>query len=155
MAAFLDAVRFNATAGGLTDWTFLSAVTGYQAPTTASAVNGRAYKYRAESADLSQWEIGEGIWTSATGVLSRATVLTNSLGTNAKVNFTVPPQVGIVALKEDLLSIEEANAFTAAQQGQARANLLAALRPDGWTRTVLTSGSGTYTTNAGCKAIIV
>lgn len=53
MAAFIDGCRFNPTAGGTTDWTYSSAVTGYQSPAAAQAVNGAIYRYRAESADLS------------------------------------------------------------------------------------------------------
>lgn len=121
MAAFLDACRFNPTTGGTTDWTFLSAVTGYQSPTAANVVNGRRYKYRAESTDLSQWELGEGIYNA--GVLSRATVLFNSSGNTSKINFSAAPQVAIVALKGDMISIEEANSFTAAQKAQAQSNI--------------------------------
>jgi hypothetical protein len=84
MAAFLNACRFNPTAGGTTDWTYLSAVPGYQNPVAAAAVNGRLYKYRAESADLSQWELGEGAYNSGTGTFARTTVLFNSSGTTAK-----------------------------------------------------------------------
>jgi hypothetical protein len=127
MAAFLDVCRFVPTAGGTTDWTFSAAVTGYQSPTAAGAVNGRLYKYRAESADLSQWEIGEGAYNSGTGVFARTTVLFNSAGSTAKINFTLTPQVAIVALKEDLISVEEANSFTAAQRTHGRANLGAAI----------------------------
>jgi hypothetical protein len=126
MAAFLDVCRFNPTAGGTTDWTYSTPVTGYQSPAAANVVNGRAYKYRAESADLSQWELGEGAYNTATGVLARSTVLYNSSGTTAKINFSAAPQVAIVALKEDLLSIEEANSFTDAQKQQARQNIYAA-----------------------------
>lgn len=124
MAAFLDACRFNPTAGGTTDWTYSSAVNGYQSPVAANVVNGRLYKYRAESADLSQWELGEGAYNS--GVLTRATVLFNSSGNTSKINFSTIPQIAIVALKEDLISVEETNTFTAGQQYQARANIHAA-----------------------------
>jgi hypothetical protein len=112
MAAFLDCVRFNPTAGGTTDWTYSSAVTGYQSPAAAGVVNGTRYKYRAESADLSQWEIGEGAYNTATGVLTRTTVLFNSAGTGtgsgqsgagSLINFSAAPQVAIVALAEDLI----------------------------------------------------
>jgi hypothetical protein len=126
MAAFLNTCRFTPNAGGTTDWTVLAAVTGYKTPATAGAVNGRVYKYRAESANLSQWEEGEGAYNSGTGVLARTAVLANSSGTTAKINFAAAPQVAVVALKEDLISIEEANNFTAAQQAQARANIGAA-----------------------------
>lgn len=130
MAAFLNVCRFTPTAGGTADWIYSLAVTGYQSPALANAVNGRTYKFRAESADLSQWELAEGAYNSATGVFARTTVLYNSAGTGTlqsgagtKINFSTIPQVAIVALKEDLISVEEANNFSAAQQAQARANL--------------------------------
>jgi hypothetical protein len=126
MASFLDVCRFNPTAGGTTDWTYSSAVTGYQSPTAAGVVNGRLYKYRAESTDLSQWEVGEGAYNTGTGVLARTTVLYNSSGTTSKINFSAVPQVAIVALKEDLISIDESNSFTTGQQDQARSNINAA-----------------------------
>jgi len=99
---FLDVCRFNPTAGGTTDWTYSSAVTGYQSPAAANVVSGAQYSYRAESANLSQWEIGVGTYSA--GVLSRTTVLFNSSGTTAKINFSAAPQVAIVALAEDLLA---------------------------------------------------
>jgi hypothetical protein len=102
MSAFLDGCRFNPAAGGTADWTYASAVTGYQSPAAANAVNGATYSYRAESADLSQWEMGVGTFNTGTGVLARTTVLFNSLGTTAKVSFSTVPQVAIVALAEDL-----------------------------------------------------
>jgi len=160
MAAFLDVCRFTPTAGGTTDWTFSSVVLGYLSPAGANAVNGRVYKFRAESADLSQWELTEGAYNSSTGVFSRTTVLYNSSGSGTlqggagtKINFSTVPQVAIVALKEDLLSIEEINSFTTAQKLQARTNILASQQLR--TRQVFTSGSGTYTTPANCIAINV
>jgi hypothetical protein len=155
MAAFLDVCRFNPTAGGTADWTFSSAVTGYQSPGAAGVVNGRLYKYRAESTDLSQWELGEGTYNTSPGVLSRTSVLFNSSGTTSKISFISVPQVAIVALKEDIISVEESNSFSVAQQTQARGNIGAAASPATFTRTVLTSGSGTYNTPAGCKVIWV
>jgi hypothetical protein len=131
MAAFLDGCRFNPVAGGTADWTYASAVTGYQSPAAANVVNGRLYKYRAESADLSQWEMGEGTYNTSTGVLSRTIVLFNSAGSTSKINFASIPQVAIVALREDLISVEEANNFTSTQQARACANIgaLPALAP--------------------------
>ncbi len=125
MAAFLDGCRFNPTAGGTTDWTYSSVVPGYQSPAAANAVNGRLYKYRAESADLSQWELGEGAYNSSSGTIARTTVLFNSSGTTSKINFSTVPQVAAVALTEDLLSVEQANSFSTTQQAQARSNLYA------------------------------
>lgn len=93
----LDAVLFNPTAGGTTDWTYSSAVTGYQSPAAAGATNSVVYYYRAYSSDLTQWEEGYGAWNSGTSVLARTTVLFNSAGNTSKINFTNPPFVAIVA----------------------------------------------------------
>lgn len=162
MSAWLDNCKFNPTAGGVTDWTYSTAVTGYQSPALAGVVNGTTYKYFAVSADLSQWEIGQGAYNTGTGVLSRTTVLYNSSGSGTatgqsgagtKISFTNPPFIAVVAIKEDIISIEEANSFTTTQQGQARTNIAAATTPANWTRQKFLSGSGTYTLPTGCKAI--
>lgn len=132
MAAFLDNCKFTPTAGGTTDWTFSAAVTGYQSPAAAGVVNGTKYKYFASSADLTQWEVGEGAYTTSSGVLARTTVLYNSSGTGTatgqsgagtKISFSAVPTVAVVAIKEDLLALDEANSFTAAQQAQAQSNI--------------------------------
>lgn len=123
MAGFVNNVLFNPTLGGTTDWVVDTAVQGYNTPAGAGAVNGRPYKYRAESADLSQWEIGEGVYTVGSTTLARTTVLLNSAGTTAKINFSTVPQVGIIALAEDLLGIDQANSWTDAQKAQARSNI--------------------------------
>jgi hypothetical protein len=111
-SSLLDVCRFNPTAGGTTDWTYSSAVQGYQSLSAAGAVNGATYSYRAESADLSQWEIGTGVYNSGTGVLTRAAVLFNSSGTTSKIDFSAAPQVAIVALAEDLHSNTAWTTFT-------------------------------------------
>lgn len=121
MAAFLDNCRFNPTLGGTTDWTFSSAVAGYQSPTAANVVNGTKYKYFAID-NSNNWELGEGAYNTGTGVLARTTIL-YSTNSNAKVSFAAAPQVAIVALKEDMISVEEANIFTVAQQAQALSNI--------------------------------
>lgn len=131
-ALFADLVRFSPTAGGTTDWTFSSTIQGYQSPTSGGMVNGQNYKYRAESADLTQWEIGEGSWNSSTGVLARTTVLYNSAGTTAKISFTAVPSVAVVALNSDIQNAKR-------------------------TRTVFQGvvTGATYTTPVGCKALDV
>jgi hypothetical protein len=122
-SSFIDVCRFNPTAGGTTDWTYASAVTGYQGLSAAGAVNGATYSYRAESSDLTQWEVGTGVYNSGTGVLTRAAVLFNSSGTTSKINFSATPQVAVVALAEDLLLFNAAMSLTSAQQRQARENI--------------------------------
>lgn len=101
-SSLINNCRFKPSAGGTTDWTYSAPVTGYQSPAAAGVVNGATYSYRAESADLTQWEIGTGTYNTSTGVLTRGAVLFNSAGTTAKINFSAAPQVAIVSLKEDL-----------------------------------------------------
>lgn len=101
MASFLDVCRFTAASSGTGDFVVSAAVTGYQTPASANAVNGAIYRYRAESADLTQWEIGYGAYTSGSVTLARTTVLFNSSGTTSKINFSSAPQVAIVFLAED------------------------------------------------------
>lgn len=132
MAAFLNNCRFIPTAGTTTDWVYASTVGGCQSPALAGAIDGRKYKFIAISTDLTQWEIAEGAYTAASGTFARTTVLYNSSGSGtaagqsgagSKISFAAAPNVAIVGVKEDLISIEEANAFTAAQMAQARANI--------------------------------
>lgn len=112
MSAFADLVRFIPTAGGTTDWTFSTAVGGCQSPTAAGAVNGASYKVYAVSADLTQWEVSQGIYSSGILTFPRTTVLYNSSGTGTatgqsgagtKLSFSTVPQVSVVALAEDLV----------------------------------------------------
>lgn len=90
--SFLDVCRFNPSASGTADFLVSGAVTGYQTPSSAGAVNGAIYRYRAESGDLSQWEVGYGAYNTGTSTLARTTILFSS-ASNAKVSFTAAPQV--------------------------------------------------------------
>lgn len=96
----LDACGFVASAGGSVDFVVNTAITGYQTPASAGAVNSTVYSYRAQSSDLSQWENGTGPWAAGTNTLSRTTVTASSTG--SKVSFTAPPNVYITALAADL-----------------------------------------------------
>jgi hypothetical protein len=100
-------------------------------PALAGMPSG-TYKYRAESSDLSQWEIGEGVYNSGTGVLTRASVFFNSAGTGlsagqsgagSKINFTAAPYVGIVQAVADTLGVDQSNSWTYQQRAYGRANL--------------------------------
>lgn len=112
MANFLDVCRFSATSSGTGSFVVSSAVQGYQTPASASAVNGATYRYRAESSDLSQWEVGFGTYTVSSTTLTRVTVFFNSSGGTSPISFTSAPQVAIVALAEDLPNLNTPNAFT-------------------------------------------
>jgi hypothetical protein len=89
---------FRAAAGGTGAFAVASAIAGFLTPANADAQNGVVYGYRAESNDLSQWEIGTGTYTTAGTTLSR-TVLKSS-NANAAVNFTDPPRIRLVALSD-------------------------------------------------------
>lgn len=104
MTSWLDVCKFNAVSSGTGDFVVSSAVTGYQTPASAGAVNGAVYRYRAESADLSQWEVGYGAYTAGSTTQARTTILVSSAG-GAKVSFSAAPIVGIVAVAEDMLNI--------------------------------------------------
>jgi len=179
MASFLNVCRFTPTAGGTTDWTYSSAVTGYQSPAAAGVVNGATYKYRAENSDLSQWELGEGTYNTATGVLTRTTVLYNSSGTGTgagqsgagtPINFTTVPQVAVVALKEDLVSRGPTRSVTAASDtlvasdfgklvklNRAGAIALGTSSPaalgDGWYCDIINTNTGIATLTPGSGTI--
>src|SRR5262245_12468407 len=135
---FVDVCKFNPTAGGTADFVVSSASTGYLTPAQAGAVNGATYRYRAESADLSQWEVGYGVYTSGTVTLARTTVIF-STNANAKVNFSTAPVVGLVYLAEDALSSknnlsELQSAATARTNLSVRGEVLTAARTY-WVRT--------------------
>lgn len=113
MADFLNGVQFLPASGGTGDFVVSAAVQGYLTPAGASAVNGRTYGYRAESADLTQWEIGRGAYTSGSTTLARTTVLLSSTG--SKVSFSQPPKVGVVELAADIANTSIPNTFTGVQ----------------------------------------
>lgn len=99
---YVDACGFFPASSGTGDFVVSAAITGYQTPASAGAVNALVYSYRAESADKSQWEEGFGAYTVGSVTLARTTVTANNLGTTAKISFTVAPNVFITAMTADL-----------------------------------------------------
>lgn len=101
MPQFLNGSVFLATAGGTGSFVVASAITGWQTPASAGAVDGAQYRYRAYSSDWSQWEIGTGTYTSSSTTLTRSSIVASSSGGSA-VNFTAAPSVSITILAVDL-----------------------------------------------------
>jgi hypothetical protein len=99
---FTDVTKFTAVGAGTGSFVVAGAVTGYQTPATANAVTATSYSYRAESADLTQWENGAGVYTSSNVTLTR-TPSANSAGGSSAINFTLAPQVGLVQLSADIM----------------------------------------------------
>lgn len=62
---------------------------GYRSFSSAHTT-GATVRYRIRSADNTQWETGEGVWTSSGSTLTRTTVFASS-NDNALVNFTGTP----------------------------------------------------------------
>lgn len=81
-----DRVKETTTTAGTGTVTLAGASTGYQS--FAAIGNGNTTYYTIAGQTTSEWEVGIGTYTSAGTTLSRDTVLSNSLGTTAKINFS-------------------------------------------------------------------
>jgi len=101
VSSFVDRVIFQATATGTGDFVESSAATGYQTVELANGVNGAQYSYAAENVARTEWEVGRGIWTTATKTLTRVPLFTSG-GTTAATAFTSAPKVMLTVLGEDL-----------------------------------------------------
>lgn len=99
---FTNVTKFTAASAGTGSFVVSAAVTGYQTPATATAVSGATYSYRAESTDLTQWEVGTGVYTSSNVTLTRSPTI-NSAGGSSAISFTVAPQIGLVVLTPDIV----------------------------------------------------
>ena len=64
--------------------------------------NSNTCYYRAETYDLSAWEIGSATYNSGPNSLTRDTVFINSSGTTSKINFTSACIVYLPLLSRDL-----------------------------------------------------
>jgi hypothetical protein len=81
-----DRVQETASAPGTGSVTLLGAVTGYQ--TFAVIGNGNTTFYTIADQGGANWEVGIGTYSTTGPTLARTTVLSNSLGTTAKINFS-------------------------------------------------------------------
>lgn len=81
-----DRVQETAAAPGTGTVTLLGAALGYQS--FAVIGNGNTTFYTIADQGGNNWEVGIGTYTASGTTLSRDTVLSNSLGTTAKINFS-------------------------------------------------------------------
>lgn len=81
-----DRVRETTTTAGTGTITLAGAVTGFR--TFAVIGNGNTTYYTIAGQGTTEWEVGIGTYTSSGTTLSRDTVLSNSLGTTAKISFS-------------------------------------------------------------------
>lgn len=150
MASLALGVRFVPASSGTGDFTYASTVTGYRNPTTV-LTNSKVYRYRAESADLSEWEFGTGVYSTSTNTLSRNTITASSTG--SKVSFTAAPQVAITLDVPDVLQFDDAMTLTQSQQAQGRSNLNIPVQGYLFGATLSTAGiSTTFSVAAGAGA---
>lgn len=89
--AYLNRCIFTPSSGGTGTWTVSAPVTGYLTPANAGAADGTTYNYFAQSADLSEWEVGSGIYTVSGTTATRTPILSSN--SNNLVNFTSAPSV--------------------------------------------------------------
>lgn len=100
MASFVNACVFTAASGGTGSFVVSAAVTGWQTPAQAGAVDGASYRYRAYSSDLSEWEIGTGTYTASGTTLTRTVTASSNAG--SAVNFTAAPSVALTMFGADI-----------------------------------------------------
>ena len=81
-----DRVKETTTTTGQGTVTLLGAATGYQSFSVIGNANTTYYTIAGQTG--SEWEVGIGTYTSSGTTLSRDTVLSNSLGTTAKIDFS-------------------------------------------------------------------
>lgn len=128
---YVDACGFIPVSSGTGDFVVSTAITGYNTPAGAGAVNATVYSYRAENAAKTEWEEGFGAYTVGSVTLARTTVTASSTG--SKVSFTAAPNVFITAATADL---QNAALLTSGTLPVARIN--------GGTVNQLVQGDGTF-----------
>lgn len=84
---YKDSVADTSTTTGTGTFTLLGVAPPGRRTVAAAHTTGATVRYRIESADLTQWEVGEGVWTSSGATLTRATVYASS-NTGSLVNFS-------------------------------------------------------------------
>jgi hypothetical protein len=121
---FKDSVKDQTTTTGTGTVTIVgTAPAGFRTITSAHT-DASTVRYRISSADNSEWEVGQGVWTASGATLTRATVYASS-NAGALVSFSAGTKSVITGLtaqdmmdKADLASVPgtgTANSWTAQQ----------------------------------------
>lgn len=153
-----DRVKETCTSPGVGTVTLLGASTGYSSFSTIGNANTTYYCIADQSGN--NWEVGIGTYTLSGTTLSRDTVLSNSLGTTAKINFSSGTQDVFVTYPSGRSVYADGTTLTAtnssvlpvANGGTGLSSTPANGALDigngtGFTRTTLTAGSGIAITN--------
>lgn len=104
VSVYFNRVKYTAVSAGTVDFVTSAAVTGFLTPATASITNGSIVSYVAFSSTQTEWETGQGTYTSGTTTLARTTVRESS-NAGAKVNFTAAPMVALDFQAQDITNL--------------------------------------------------
>jgi hypothetical protein len=153
-----DRVKETCTSPGTGTVTLLGASTGYVSFSVIG--NGNTTYYTIADQTGNNWEVGIGIYTSSGTTLTRDTVLSNSLGTTARIDFSSGTQDVFVTYPSGRSVYADGTTLTAtnssvlpvASGGTGLTSTPANGALDigngtGFTRTTLTAGSGISITN--------
>ncbi len=107
-----DRVQETAAAPGTGTVTLLGAALGYQS--FAVIGNGNTTFYTIADQGGNNWEVGIGTYSTTGPTLARTTVLSNSLGTTAKINFSTGVQTVFVTYpSEQSVNLDASNNVSA------------------------------------------
>lgn len=120
MASFVDNTIFTAISGGTGDFIVAGATPGYQSP-VGRVVDTKQYRYRAQTANMLQWEIGVATSTLGGTTFTRS-VVTSSIG-GGLIDFVTPPNVMLTFSANDFLQFDDDMALTPIQRLQGRKNI--------------------------------
>jgi hypothetical protein len=112
--------RMTTATTGTGNITLAAAVSGYLTFDLAGVQSGDVVSYGIK--DGANSEVGTAPYTTSGTLLGPRTV-TKSTNANAAINLSGLAEVFITPRKEDLISVSEAQIFTAAEQRQARDNI--------------------------------
>lgn len=117
VSKFFNRVQFNASSGGSGAYRVDSAVAGYRTPAQAGIPDGTLVSYVAfitsgngANATITDWETGQGTYTSANTSVSRTTVRESSLS-NGLVSFSKAPTVFLDLHAQDAYAVPFLDAF--------------------------------------------
>lgn len=154
---YFDRVRESTSTNGTADFTMSGAITGGFRTFASVMSNNDTTHYCAQNTSANEFEVGLGTYNS--GVLARTAVLSNSLGTTNKINFTNNPQVfiDIPALGEPL-SYNVAVSASGTTAGNATTllhNFNVVSTVASGAGVILTSGRPTWIKNTGANPLKV
>lgn len=108
-----DRIKETSTTSGTGTLTLAGASAGFRS--FADIGNGNTTYYAIVDSNAGTWEVGIGTYTSSGTTLSRDTVLSNSSGTTAKINFAANSKDVFVTYPSDKSVHEDASDVAYAQ----------------------------------------